>query len=283
MKEASMKDFWSSTSQHQQLISQSVETASPTTNPASTQNSPKLDIWRDPVWQSLGVIIGAVLTVVAILISLRQWQRKSLAYEVISNENIVRVSDNSVGSELQIVYQGKPVKDLYLITIKFINLGNTEIRPEDYVRPISLSFGARSEILGNKVLEQDPSNLDIKINHEKDKEVLLIDPVLLNKRDYFTIQALVTGFQSVTPNGRIAGVSRIREVTPLKLDSETLTAFVGASTAIVALLSSFLTVQTTFLSSEKLKDFIPLVLGLVLSILMAYVVNQLPAFKIKKK
>lgn len=283
MKEASMKDFWSSTSQHQQLISQVVETANPTTNPASAQNSPKLDIWRDPVWQSLGVIIGGVLTVVAILISLRQWQRKSLAYEVISNENIVRISDNSVGSELQIVYQGKPVKDLYLITIKFINSGNTEIRPEDYVRQISLSFGENSEILGNKVLEQEPSNLDIKINHEKVKEVLLIDPVLLNKRDYFTIQALVTGFQSVAPNGRIAGVSRIREVTPLKLDSETITAFVAGGTALVTLLSSFLTVQTTFLSSEKLKDFIPVVLGVALSILAGYAVNLLPPYKIKKK
>jgi hypothetical protein len=278
-----MKDFWSSTSQRQQFISQVTETANPTTNPASTQNSPKLDIWRDPVWQSLGVIIGAFLALVAILISLRQWQRKSLAYEVISNENIVRVSDNSVGSELQILYQGKPVKDLYLITIKFINSGNIEIRPEDYVRKVSLSFGENSETLGNKVLEQEPSNLGVKINHEKVQEVLLIDPVLLNKRDSFTIQALVTGFQNVAPNGRIAGVSRIREVTPLKLDSETLTLFTAVITAIVALLSSFLTVQTTFLSSEKLKDFIPVVLGLTLSILAAYATNQLPLYKIKKK
>lgn len=278
-----MKDFWSSTSQYQQLIAQAVETANPTTNPVSIPDSSKLDIWRDPVWQSLGVIIGAVLAVVAILISLRQWQRKSLAYEVISNENIVRISDNSVGSELQIVYQGKPVKDLYLITIRFINSGNTEIRPEDYVKQISLSFGGNSEILGNKVLEQEPSNLGVKINHEKTKEVLLIEPVLLNKRDYFTIQTLVTGFQSVAPNGRIAGVSRIREVTPLKLDSETLTAFVVGGTALVTLVSSFLTVQTTFLSSEKLKDFIPIVLGLLLSILAGYIVNQLPPYKIKKK
>lgn len=276
-----MKDFRSLN--RQQLISQATETANPTEETASTQNPPKIDFWRDPAWQSLGVIVGSALALIAIIISLRQWQRKSLAYEVISKENIVRVSDHSVGSELQILYQGKPVRDLYLVTVKFINSGNTEIRPQDYVRKVSLHFGEKSEILGNKILEQEPSNLDVKVNHDKNQESLLIDPVLLNKRDYFIIQALVTDFKGVMPNGRIAGVSRIREVTSLNLNSETFTALVGLTTAIVAIFSSFLTSEITILISEEISRFFPIILGLVLSVVAGYVVNQLPTFKAKKK
>jgi len=273
-----MKNLLSS---NQQLISQVSETSIP--NPASTQTPAISDIWRDPVWQSLGVIVATVLTLVAILISLRQWQRKSLVYEVVSKENIVRVADNSIGSELQISYQGKPVKDLNLITVKFINSGNTEIRPEDYVRQMSLNFGEHSEILGNKILEQEPSNLDLKINHEKSQEVLLIEPVLLNKKDFFVIQALVTGFQGVNPNARIAGVKKIQEVTASKLNIETLSVLVSIVAAIVGLISSFLTIQTTFISSEKFKLIIPIVLVLILSVVVGYVVNLLPQYNIKKK
>jgi hypothetical protein len=281
-KEYSMKDFLSSN--HQQILSQASGTSSPL-NSASTQTPAASDVWRDPVWQSLGVIVGAVLALVAIIISLRQWQRKSLVYEVISKENIVRVADHSVGSELQISYPGKPVKDLHLITVKFINSGNTEIRPEDYVRQVSLNFGENSEILGNKILEQEPNNLGLKINHEKSQEALLVDPVLLNRRDFFTIQALVTGFQSVNTNGRIAGVTRIREVTTLKLNSETLSTLVGMVVAITGLLTSLagLVIQTTFFSSDNFKVIIPVVLVSVISLIVKYVADQLPQYKIKKK
>lgn len=272
-----MKDFFSPT--HQQLISQVSATSSPTSNAPSTQPPSAQDVWRDPVWQSLGVIIGAALALIAILISLKQWQRKSLVYEVVSKENIVKVADNSIGSELQISYQGKPVKDLHLVTIKFINSGNTEIRPEDYVRQISLSFGEHSGILGNKLIEQEPSNLDVNISHDKSKEILLINPVLLNKKDFFTVQVLVTGFQGVNPNGRIAGVKRIREVTALKLDSETLAVLVGLVVATTGALSSVLTLQTNFLNSE----LIVLLFVALLSTVVGFVVNQLPPYKIKKK
>jgi hypothetical protein len=263
-----MNDFLSSV--HQQLISQISGTNSSTSNSAPIQTPQILDVWRDPIWQSLGVIVGAVLALVAILISLRQWQRKSLVYEVISRENIVRIADRSIGSDLQISYQGKPVNDLYLITVKFMNSGNTEIRPEDYSRKIILSFGEHSEILSNKILEQEPNNLDVKINHDKSQEALLIDPVLLNKKDCFTVQSLVTGFQSIKLNGRIAGVAKIREVTALKIDSENITILSGLITASAALLGSFLTVNATFLSSENLKTIIPIVLATVSALTATY-------------
>jgi hypothetical protein len=276
-----MNDFLSSA--RQQLISQVSGANISTSNSAPIQAPQILDVWRDPIWQSLGVIIGAVLALVAILISLRQWQRKSLVYEVISKENIVRIADHSIGSDLQISYQGKPINDLYLITVKFINSGNTEIRPEDYIRKIILSFGEHSEILSNKILEQEPNNLDVKINHDKSQEALLIDPVLLNKKDCFTVQSLVTGFQSIKLNGRIAGVTQIREFTPLKIDSENIVIFSALTTVVGALFGSFLTVKTSFSSSENPISISSLLLVMMSTLVVAYLVNQLPSFTSKNK
>lgn len=270
-----MKDLLSLN--YQQLISQISGASNPNLRIIPT---PAIsDFWRDPVWQSLGVIITGVLALIGIIISLRQLQRKALVYEIISKENIVIVADNSVTNELKISYQGKPVKDLYLITVKFVNSGNIEIRPEDYVRQISLNFGENSEILGNKIIEQEPGNLDLKINHDRSQEALLVDPILLNKRDFFTIQALVTGFRSVDTNGRIAGVKKIREVTTLKLDSVVLSTSGAIVGAIVSLLSNV--VQTTVWKSENFKVII--LTALAMSIAVGYVINQLPQYKIKKK
>jgi hypothetical protein len=270
-----MKDFLSSN--YQQIVSQASGTSSPNLNIIQTPATS--DFWRDPVWQSLGVIVGAVLAIVAIIISLRQLQRKALVYEIISTENIIIIANSSLTSKLEISYQGKPIKDLYLITVKFVNSGNIEIRPEDYVRQISLTFGRNSEILGNKITEQEPGNLDLKINHDKSQEALIVDPILLNKRDFFTIQALVTGFQSVDTNGRIAGVTKIREVTTLRLNSKALSILAGVVGAIVSLLSNI--VQTTFWKSENLKAII--FIALAMSMLVGYVINQLPQYKNKKK
>lgn len=272
-----MKDLFSLN--YQQLISQVSGASNPNLRIIPT---PAIsDFWRDPVWQSLGVIITGVLALVGIIISLRQLQRKALVYEIISKENIVIVADNSVTNELRISYQGKPVKDLYLITVKFVNSGNIEIRPEDYVRQISLNFGENSEILGNKIIEQEPGNLDLKINHDKSQEALIVDLILLNKRDFFTIQALVTGFQSVNSNGRIAGVKRIREVTTLKLDSVTISALIAVVGVIVSSLSSIL--QTTFLRSKDFEVIISAAVILLMSLMIGYTINQLPQYKIKKK
>ena len=112
---------------HSQLTYQvSQQIKLPPSSP-STQSPQILDFWRDSAWQSIGVIVA----VLAIIISLKQSQKKQLSYEIISNENIVRITDDSIEDELQILYKGELVKDLYLITIEFYNSGNTEIRPED--------------------------------------------------------------------------------------------------------------------------------------------------------
>lgn len=120
---------------HSQLTYQVSQQIKLTPTP-STQPPQILDFWRDSAWQSIGVIVA----VLAIVISLKQFQRKQLSYEVISNENIVKITDDSIEDELQILYKGL-IKDLYLITIEFYNSGNIEIRPDDYTKHISLSFG----------------------------------------------------------------------------------------------------------------------------------------------
>jgi hypothetical protein len=166
--------------------------------------SQQLDFWRDPAWQSAGVIVALI----SVVIALKQFKRKALSYEIILEENIVQIADDSIEGELQIFYQGREIKDLYLVTVKFTNSGDVEIKSEDYARPISLNFGDDAKILGSKVLKQFPDNLGIIISHDIDREIIITEPTLLNGKDSFTIQTLVTGFQTINIDDRIAGIKK---------------------------------------------------------------------------
>jgi hypothetical protein len=146
------REFLPQTS-HSSLIAQ--VSASP--SPGNAVSS-KPDFWRDPAWQSVGVIVAVALTLLTILIGWRQTQKKSLSYSVTSKVNVLDIED-SIKSKVQVTFESKPVQDLYLIVIKFINSGNTPIHPSDYYQPITITFNGSAEILSVEVLDQSPKRV----------------------------------------------------------------------------------------------------------------------------
>ena len=145
---------------------------------------------------------------------------------MISKENILDVSDDIKG-KVSITYESKPIRNLYLMILMFKNSGNVPILPNDYYRPLSISFGKTSEILSVEVVNQSPNNLDVvavrqtkpkkqleissfhstaKLN---DQEVITLEPILMNKNDFFRLKILVTGFQNLSVDTRISGIEKI--------------------------------------------------------------------------
>jgi len=188
-----------------------MDAPTPTTTPVSaeTPNAKK------PVnWHKVGAIAGIIAVVVAIIVPAYfywvQRNDKTLSYGIISQGPVVSVKDDLNG-RLKILLDGKPIGSVNLIVLRLENTGNVAIRKSDYDKPISISFGPGSQVLGGEIIASRPLNLGetLKVSPRG----IALDPVLLNKGDGFVIKALVNSqAPSVALDGRIADVAEIRKV-----------------------------------------------------------------------
>jgi hypothetical protein len=179
------------------------------------------DLWRDPIWQSLGVVIGVVVGIasilVAVLIAIKQSQKKSLTYKVDSSV-ILEVADE-FRADLQITFKGSFIDSLMLVLVKFSNNGNTSIEKKDYDRPLVVDFGDQAEVLSFNIVVQSPEDLSVVLKSNNNKAIE-IEPLLLNQKDYFILQALVSCYSSTVVSGRISGVRHIKELIENKSEIE---------------------------------------------------------------
>lgn len=170
-----------------------------------------LDILRDSIWQ----FIGAILALIAIILILVQRKRKALSYKIISNTPLVKIKEDIKG-RLQVLFDEKPVENIYLIIFKFINSGNLPIKSADYESPVNLNFNEDVQLLTAEVIDTNPKTLEASAKIEGTK--VLLKPTLLNENDSITIKVLVNQFDgNFSVGGRIIGVKEIRELTERKL------------------------------------------------------------------
>jgi hypothetical protein len=168
-----------------------------------------MDISENPL-EFAGFLLALVTIVVTIVIYMRQRQRKKVSYTVLSSVPLLSVKEEIKGN-LQILFNGKPIQQVQLVEVKIINSGNIPIQKTDYEHPISLSFGKTAQILSAEVKEKIPRNIDATIGIKEGK--IILEPTLLNGGDSVILKMLVTMFEKVIVDGRIAGVKEIREFT----------------------------------------------------------------------
>lgn len=169
-----------------------------------------LELLRDPLWQFVGVILALVALGATLLIYRLQQQRKALSVDVSSQNQLLTVKEELEG-RLQILYDGKPTKDIRLLVINVFNSGNVPITAPDFVQPLTLDTGGTSTILSAVITNADPVNLKATI--DVDKHHVTLVPLLLNSKDSVTIKLLVSEFSDdVNIDGRIIGVRSISKV-----------------------------------------------------------------------
>jgi hypothetical protein len=158
---------------------------------------------------SPAVVVGIAAIVVAIILFTVQRRKKALSYEIVSETSLLRTHEELEG-RLQILFDSKPIRDAYLMLIKLANAGNLPIMPADFERPLSIDLGEKANVLTVDVLKKDPENLAPRT--KIDNHVIVIEPLLLNGGDSFTLKTIVSQYSSgkIEINGRIAGVRGIR-------------------------------------------------------------------------
>lgn len=178
------------------------------------------DLWRDPIWQSLGVIVAIIFGIVTLLLGLITiWisrRRKALTYKILSLTPLATIYDD-IGGRVQITLDGKPVADVQLALVKVTNSGNTPIESTDYERPIRFDLSKAAQILSAGITETSSKSLKPSIEH--DHTSVVIKPILLNNGDSITLKILAANFNgSILVDGRISGVAEIKEQKDDKSD-----------------------------------------------------------------
>lgn len=195
------------------------------------------ELVRDPLWTFVGAILAILAIVVTIIIFFAQRKTKKLSYEITSNTQLLGVKDEIQG-KVQVLYDGKEVKNVHLLTIKFINSGNQSISSTDYERPLSIEVNANAKILTHEIVDEIPNNLGANVHLENNR--LIFSPLLLNAKDSFAIKTLISDLEGKPEiDGRVNGVKSISRYSE------------GQLSFIVTSLISFILVGVGAINLEK--------------------------------
>lgn len=193
------------------------------------QNSNEL--WHDPVWQAIGVIVAIIFGLATLLLSLFTAylvrRKKALTYDILSLTPLATVNDNLEG-RLQILFDGRSVSNVQLALIRFTNSGNVPVSSDDYERPISIQVDDNARILSAGVTKTVPKSINPTIKF--DKTCVTIAPVLLNKGDSITIKLLVANFEgNISVIGRVVGIDDIKELKLIDVRLNRMTLVIASS------------------------------------------------------
>jgi hypothetical protein len=193
----------------------------PTSTALVTNSQP--NFFQDPVWQFIGAVLGLVAIIVSIVLFWLTLHRKSLAYRVVSSTQLLNLGQHDqLKGKLQLLYENNPVQDPYLLLIQVANVGNVAIRPEDYVKPVRVTFGDNAAVLSAEITESYPSDIELQITNIGSG--IELENALLNRKDKVVIQVLVGTFGGqVKVDGRIVDVKSIQEQKPIEIPIGTVT------------------------------------------------------------
>jgi hypothetical protein len=167
------------------------------------------DFFSKPWWEFVGAFTGVVLGVIAILIARRQIKKKSLVYNVVYSSPLLTVA-SEIKEELKISYKGSPIQELNIFEIKFLNNGRDEIRKEDYEVPLEILFPNVKTFFSVEMSNCNPDDLKLLLHVEGSNKKVIVDPLLLNPGDFFTVKFLFNGeSDNYKIFARIAGIKKI--------------------------------------------------------------------------
>ena len=157
----------------------------------------------------VAIISGIAILIISYFVNKN---KKILSYKIISNNLLITNSE-----KIKISYSDKEINNIYNVIIEINNIGNKEIKPEDYDKNISIIFDEDVNILSAIIKEKCPYdlNIDFEINDNK----VLLDKILLNKKEKFTIQFELTSknnlfkekLDKIQISARIAGFEIIEK------------------------------------------------------------------------
>lgn len=168
------------------------------------------EIFRDGIWNFIGVIITCIALSITVIIYFLQRNKKGLSYEILSRTSLLSSKEKLEG-KIKILYNNQVVQNVKFLEIKVLNTGNICIPSSDYERPLRFIFEAEANILTAEIIKSKPESLTTTLNLTQNE--IIVQPILMNSKDYLVIKAIVSNFseEDVIVDGRIKDVKDIKK------------------------------------------------------------------------
>jgi hypothetical protein len=169
--------------------------------------------WANLIIAGLAVIVSSVIAL-ALYWRTKRGTLKGLAYNYTSAKLVI--TENPFGGNLKISFSGMDVQDASLVSVTLRSSGGASITKADYEEKVTVKFVEAQSVLAVQFADLNPPGLHpILSGVSSGPEEVVVEPLLLNPGDRFTLLALVSRFGGqVQVTGRIAGVSRIEQRVP---------------------------------------------------------------------
>lgn len=155
------------------------------------------------------LVVGLVIGIITIQVANR---RKELKYSIISLAPLVSLHED-IQSKVQVLFDGKMVRDVQMVLIEIYNSGNLPILANEYDTPLRIIVDKDAKILATSIIRTEPKGIKIPPPEFNDTRVKFT-PFLLNGGDRIRVKMLVTQLNNPPHlTGRIVGVSEIKQVT----------------------------------------------------------------------
>lgn len=155
--------------------------------------------------------VGTLLAAGSFAIAILLWPRKTLGWELLYLHGIK--ADSASNATLEIGGRKLEASHVDVVVIEVMNTGNRDIEAEHYQRPLTFNFGDNAHVLSAEVLYEAPKAIRASLSHTRN--TVTLEPVLLNAGDAVGIRMLVTDAEDFGWDGRIVGVTNIKQVMPI--------------------------------------------------------------------
>jgi hypothetical protein len=147
---------------------------------------------------AIGVVLGAVVTVLASRYYFRRSTNKSLRVYGLLNSFVFAGIAPDVRKQLKFVFEGRDVRELQQLVFLVANDGERAIR--DVLEPLALTIPHEVELLDASIVHKHPGSLTLNLVidlHSGKFTKITFDFPLLNKREFFVVKLLLSGHLNV--------------------------------------------------------------------------------------
>jgi len=155
-------------------------------------------------------VIFGIAAIISIIVAIRVARRKRPVWAYVTNK-IIGLGTNAP-PELQLLFSGKPVPDVFRTILVFFNRGNETIRRDDVSRTIKVNFGEAS-ILREPIIRaasREEIEFSAKQVLENTQNTVELGFVYLDHNDGAVIEVLHTACNQPICTGNIMGAGEPR-------------------------------------------------------------------------
>jgi hypothetical protein len=168
------------------------------------------ELFSKPWWESIGVLTGGLLSVIAIIIAIRQNKKKRLVYSVPYLIPLVDINEK-IKNDFEIKYKGEVISQVCLTEIKIENTGSIPVKKEDFDEPIKIEIQNCKHIFSLELIDVFPENLSVNLDVISNSNIIHLNPLLLNPKDFIKFKIVFEGDDSsIKITSRIADLSQIQ-------------------------------------------------------------------------